>query len=123
MSRTLSRVAGGTLGLIIAAAATNVAVARAQTQPTTGGGVPAVSTDCGSGTIIYCSTVDTFKCEWTVSISYNPITRGVVFDFDENCIKSGTKPIYKDRYPQFIQTGGCVGRVEDVPDGDAESCI
>ena len=124
MSRTLSRVAGGALAILVSALVGNVAIARAQTSATTegGGGVPAISTDCGSGTILQCATEKTFKCELSLSVSYMPGTYLPVLSFSQtNCVESGTRPIYKDKYPSIGQIGnlGCTGSKDEEP----EMCI
>lgn len=131
MSRTLSRVAAGTLGLIIAAAGVNVATALAQQAPTTpdgNSGPPAISTSCGTGTLEWCADKDSMKCEWEFSVSFKPSNGSVPF-FEvkiktANCVKTGSIPQYKDRMPDRLPcfpTNG-VSRLDEQPgyDGHCE---
>jgi hypothetical protein len=125
MSRNLSRVANGTLAIIILAAAGNVAIARAQTQiQSDGGGTPAISTDCGSGTLEKCATEKTFKCEYNIVIAWNPFTYAFEFRLAQNCIESGERPIYKDKQSTTRGTvpNNCIGSREDSDGTDDEEC-
>ena len=114
MSRILSRVAGGALGIVLAAAAGNVALARAQQAPTGPEGPPLVSTDCGSGTYLQCAVQKTYKCEWTFNFGFVWHQPYIGLHFTEKCVESGERPIYKDKASP-IPHGGCTGVVSRPP--------
>ena len=109
MSRFISRVNRCAFGVLAAGLVSGVAIAGAQTLPTTSdGGVPATSTDCGSGTITQCAIQKTFKCQLTIKVGFNPATYMLELQYSESCIPSGERPIYKDKYPAYTP-GGCTG--------------
>jgi hypothetical protein len=107
MSRTLSRVAGGALGIIVAAAVGNVAVARAQTQTT-----EVISTACGAGTIEKCGDKPIESCDSEYVFEFDPVTRTVrlVVKYT-NCKSLGTIPIYKNKFATACtsSSGGSTG--------------
>jgi hypothetical protein len=112
MSRALSRVASATLAIIIAAAVGNVAVAHAQTQvQTEGGGVPAISTSCGVGTIEKCGEKSLQTCEYEFALEFDPKFAVFRLVFKQiNCRSTGHMPLYKDRYPTTTCTNHGVSR-------------
>jgi hypothetical protein len=108
MSRTLSRVAGGALGIILAAAAGGVASARAQTADST----TVISTTCGAGTIEKCGDKPVESCDSEYVFEFDPVTRTVrlVVKYS-NCKSLGTIAIYKNKFAKdcSVTGGGSTG--------------
>jgi hypothetical protein len=95
MSRTLSRVAGGALGIIVTAAIGGVASANAQSAD----GTTVISTTCGTGTIEKCGDKPLESCDSEYVLEFDPVTRSIrlVVKFT-NCKSLGTIPIYKNKF-------------------------
>lgn len=108
MSNTLTRIAAGAAALLLSAAATNVAL---QAQTSGGAGVPAISTECGAGTITYCGDKATTTCDWDFDLGFFPLGNGWVIPtlkLKRDCEATGMMKLYKDKYPPEYYMG-CTG--------------
>lgn len=107
MSRTLSRVAGGALGILAAATVGDVASARAQALTNS----TIISTTCGPGTIEKCGDKPIESCDTEYVLEFDLITRSFkLVAKSTNCKVIGNTPIYKNKYgAACTSTGGSTG--------------
>ena len=92
MSKILDRAAIGAFAFLMAVAVADVSVARAQTS-----GPTIIPTTCGAGVLDECARQNTYHCEWKIVFHMTTFPYGGSFSFVEECVISGTRPIYKDR--------------------------
>lgn len=92
MSKILDRTAVGAFAFLMAVAVADVSVARAQTSAPS-----IIPTSCGAGVLDECARQNTYKCEWKIVVNFSALPYGGGIQFIEECVVSGTRPIYKDR--------------------------
>lgn len=96
MSKLFDRTAVGAFAFLLAVAVADVSVARAQTSS----GPTILPTACGSGVLDECARQNTYHCEWKVVFNFTSLPMGGGISFQEVCVVSGTRPIFKDRLGQ-----------------------